>query len=93
MDFCANQGTSTIYDQCHLPPDAKSADSFKRWHRAARRAGVAGVWTRGKLLLAKREAWETPLERQRAGAKAPALPVDDDAQLDAALGIRAAGRR
>lgn len=94
--FCVDQsgGVSTIYDQRpnHLPPDAGSADVFKRWHRAARRAGLPGVWTRGKLLLATAEAWATPLQGRLRAGPATSSANDDDTELDAALGIRAVGR-
>ncbi len=90
--FCADhRAAATVYDQRtgHLPTDAKSPDAYKRWHRAARRAGIPGVWTRGKLLLATAEAWATPVRRQRLAAlPAPPASSEDDA-LDAALGIRA----
>lgn len=92
LEFCAGRGTAPVtYDQRpgRLPPDAKSCDAFRRWHRAARRAGLAGVWTRGKLLVATTEAWATPL-RTKAARLPPPPSSDDDAQLDAALGIRAA---
>jgi hypothetical protein len=93
LEFCAGHGAApTTYDQRpgHLPPDAKSSDAFKRWHRAARRAGVAGVWTRGKLLVATAEAWATRLRPSAVGISP--LTGDEDAQLDAALGIRAVRR-
>jgi hypothetical protein len=93
--FCADhRAAATVYDQRsgHLPLDAKSQDAYKRWHRAARRAGIPGVWTRGKLLLATAEAWATPLRRQRLAAL-PAPPASsEDGALDAALGIRAVRR-
>jgi hypothetical protein len=94
LEFCAGNGAALrTYDQRpgHLPPDAKSPDAFKRWHRAARRAGLAGVWTRGKVLVATAEAWATPL-RPRDGRISPPPSSDADAQLDAALGIRAVRR-
>ena len=94
LEFCVGEGAApTTYDQRpgHLPPDAKSQDAFKRWHRAARHAGLAGVWKRGKLLFATAEAWATPL-RSRARTNAPSANDRDDAQLDAALGIRAVRR-
>jgi len=86
MAFCAADRTAaTVYDQrsSHLPLDAKSPDAYKRWHRAARSAGIPGVWTRGKLLLATADAWATPVRRQRltalrrrpqAARRAPSTP-------------------
>jgi hypothetical protein len=106
LAFIGRSGAQdAVFDQRpgHLPPDAKSADAYKRWHRRARRAGVARTWVRGKLLLATAEAWTTPLVATRRGssaaktstrptestrAAAPGSEDDDDAALDAALGIR-----
>lgn len=93
--FCADRrATATVYDQRpgHLPLDAKSPDAYKRWHRAARRAGTPGVWTRGKLLLATAEAWATSLRRQRLAALPGPSASSEDGALDAALGIRAVRR-
>ncbi|HXN32684.1 MAG TPA: hypothetical protein VN894_12515 [Polyangiaceae bacterium] len=91
--FCVDhRAVETLYDQRsdHLPLDAKSPDAYKRWHRAARSAGIPG--TRGKLLLATAEARGTPLRRQRL-AVLPTPPVNSqDGALDAALGIRAVRR-
>lgn len=88
LAFSMNSGSAwTLYDQRsgHLPPDARSADQFRRWHRAARRAGLPGVWTRGKLLLATADAWATPLATRRS--EHVVLKETDDERLDAALGI------
>jgi hypothetical protein len=93
--FCADQrAAATVYDQRsgHLPVDAKSPDAYKRWHRAARSAGIPGVWTRGKLLLATAEAWGTPLHRQRLTALPAPPTTSEESALDAALGIRAVRR-
>jgi len=41
--FCVDhRAAATVYDQRsgHLPLDAKSPDAYKRWHRAARSAGI-----------------------------------------------------
>ncbi|HSY24927.1 MAG TPA: hypothetical protein VK841_22540 [Polyangiaceae bacterium] len=92
IEYCVARRTDPLlYDQRpgHLPPDAQSADSYRRWHRAARRAGVPGVWTRGKLLVATPEAWATPLPRRRRPVLVGSASGDDPA-LDAALGLRAA---
>jgi len=92
--FCAgNFAPPRTYDQRpgHLPADAKSSDAYKRWHRSARREGLPGVWVRGKLLVATSEAWETPLQPRRSRSERKPM-ADDDAQLDAALGIRAVRR-
>ncbi len=93
--FCVDhRAAAAVYDQRsgHLPLDAKSPDAYKRWHRAARSAGIPGVWTRGKLLLATAEAWATPLRRQLIAALAAPLASSEDGPLDAALGIRAVRR-
>lgn len=78
----------TVYDQRHLPPDAKSGDAYLRRHRALRAAGVPGVWMRGKVAACTPEAWAHDLPR------APRLAVveparDLDTEVAAALGIRA----
>jgi hypothetical protein len=95
MAFCIEQrgAADSVYDQRpdRLPPDAKSADAYRRWHRTARRAGVPGVWSRGKLLLATPEAWTTSLPREPRSRNVT-LPANDDEALDAALGIRAVRR-
>jgi hypothetical protein len=93
--FCADhRSAASVYDQRsgHLPLGAKSSDAYKRWHRAARRAGIPGVWTRGKLLLATAEAWATPLRRARLAVLPPPPPSTEDGDLDEALGIRAVRR-
>jgi hypothetical protein len=51
---------------------------------------VAGVWTRGKLFVTTAEAWATGI--RRSDGRIPARTSDEDAQLDAALGIRAVRR-
>jgi hypothetical protein len=85
-----------VYDQRdgHRPPDAKSADSYRRRHRALRKAGTPGVYVRGKLLLATLEGWATELPKPRKlSLVQPPPTIDDD--LDRELGIVAhgAGRR
>ncbi len=52
---------ATVYDQDHLPPDARSRDAYLRRHRALRRAGVGGAWMRGKVAACTPEAWATDL--------------------------------
>jgi hypothetical protein len=79
--------TAHSYDQRTLPPDAKSVDAYMRRHRALRAAGIAGVWTRGKILACTAEAWATELPRTPRLAVVAPTP-DVDAQLDAELGIR-----
>jgi hypothetical protein len=95
IEFCTNRGADrSTYDQRpgHLPPDAKSADAFKRWHRDARREGLPGVRVRGKVLVATAEAWATPLPRRRKREGKTVPENGDDSALDAALGIRLAKR-
>lgn len=77
-----------VYDQRNLPPDTKSADSFKRRHRELRKAGIDGVWVRGKMLCCTAEAWATRLPGRKSTLQPPNPERDIDAELDAALGIR-----
>jgi hypothetical protein len=90
--YCVDRRAAAraLYDQRpgHLPPDATSADAYKRWHRRARRAEIAGVSTRGKLLLATPEGWATPIPDRQRACRTPTSEDNDDDALDAALGIR-----
>jgi hypothetical protein len=77
-----------IFTQYALPPDARSADAYKRRHRALREGKVPGVWVRGKIMACTPDAWATKVPRRRSARQVvdPARHVD--AELDAALGIR-----
>jgi hypothetical protein len=90
--YCVDQrgAARALFDQRpgHLPPDAMSADAYKRWHRRARRAEIAGVSTRGKLLLATPKAWATPIPGPPRACRTPTSADNNDDALDAALGIR-----
>jgi hypothetical protein len=80
-----------VYTQHSLPPDATSRDAYERRHRALRKAGIAGVWVRGKTHACNADAWATELPRaarHRLAVVAPTL----DAEIDAALGIRTRAR-
>ena len=52
-----------VYDQWHLPPDAKSARAYKTRHRALRAAGIPGAWVRGKTLACSRGGLVAPAPR------------------------------
>ena len=77
-----------IFTQYALPPDARSADAYKRRHRALRKAGVQGVWVRGKIMACTPDAWATEVPRRRSAREVVDPARDVDAELDAALGIR-----
>ncbi len=86
-----HRAESAVYDQWHLPPDAKSARAYKTRHRALRAAGIPGAWVRGKTLACSAAAWSHELPR--AARLIVVEPVRDiDAELDAALGIKARAR-
>jgi len=78
-------GSPAVYDQAHLPPDAKSADSYMRRHRELRKAKAPGVWVRGKLLCCTAEGWAANITTPKLTLVEPARDVDE---LDRALGIR-----
>lgn len=76
-----------VYDQWHLPADAKSEDAYKRRHRELRKVGVVGAWVRGKKLCSTAAAWATEIPRTTRLTIAESSH-DVDAELDAALGIK-----
>lgn len=79
---------ATVYTQHRLPPDVASRDAYERRHRSLRRAGVQGVWTRGKTLACTADAWATELPREsRPKLSIVATPSASDA-IDAVLGIK-----
>ena len=92
LAYASGQGAPTVYDQRdgHRPADAKSADQFKRRHRQLRKAGIAGVWVRGKLLCCTAEAWASDLPKAKRPrltvVETPKASVDDE--IDRQLGIR-----
>jgi hypothetical protein len=91
LAFVGGGHAPATYDQRpgHLPPDAKSADSYKRRHRALRKAGVAGCWVRGKLLCCTAEAWASAT--RKVVRRPPLSVVDRPTALDdelAAFGLR-----
>jgi hypothetical protein len=82
--------TPTIYTADRLPPDCASRDAYMRQHRVLRRAGVAGAYVRGKLLVCTAEAWATELPQT---ARKTSLTIVQPDALDAALGIRVRAAR
>jgi len=87
-----------VYDQSDLPPGAKTAGTYLEAHRENVKAGREG-WTRnGKTRTVTAGAWALHVAEQTSKARRrPALTAapaaNDDAALDAALGIRARGTR
>jgi len=93
IDFVTGARAETIYDQWHLPSDARSSDQYKRRHRQLRAAGVEGAWTRGKSLVCTHAAWMTRLEKPKAAKLAlVADVVDRERAIDEALGIHTRAR-
>jgi hypothetical protein len=84
---------SAVYTQHDLPPDAESADSYKRRHRRLRKAGRPGVWVRGKLLCCTPHAWASDLPKSPRKPTLTIVPTPAVDPIDQALGIRTRGGR
>jgi hypothetical protein len=88
LAYAVGQGAPAVYTQNNRPVDCKSRDAFARWHRAARRAAIPGVWVKGKLLCATPEAWGAPLPKAQPPLSLVEAPRDVGAEIDAAFGVR-----